>query len=97
MGWIRGVRRTRSWLLTKADGIDLAAAQRDGIADHPDRQEVVILTAESERAGLVMAWRPIIRPSKGKARLGPIVIEQRDSLTVEGRLSSMLPRKGRAS
>jgi hypothetical protein len=88
---------TESWLLTNDAGIDLDATQRDGISEHPDRKEVVIFTAESEVSGLVLAWRPIIRPSRGKAKLGPLVIEQRDGMTVEGRMSSMLPRRGRAS
>jgi hypothetical protein len=96
-GVTRYVFVCESWLLTKSDGIDMNAVQRDGISDHSDRQEVVVLTAESETAGLIMAWRPIIRPPKGKARLGPLVVEHRAGLTVEGRMSSMLPRRGRLS
>jgi hypothetical protein len=87
-----------SWvLLADHAPIDMDAVQRDGIADHPGRREVVALTAESERSGLLCGLRHIIRPPKGKARLGPLVVEQRAGLTVEGRMSSMLPRKGRAS
>jgi hypothetical protein len=94
-GVTRYVFVCESWLLTKSDGIDMDAVQRDGISDHPDRQEVVVLTVESESAGLVMAWRPIIRPTKGKAKLGPLIVEHRAGMTVEGRMSSMLPRGGR--
>lgn len=95
-GVTRYVFVCESWLLT-GPGIDLERDQRDGISDHPDRQEVIILTAESESAGLVMAWRHIIRPTKGKAKLGPLVIDQHAGLTVEGRMVGMLPRRGRAS
>jgi hypothetical protein len=87
-----------SWILLADDApIDIDAVQRAGISDHPARREVINMTAESETAGLVMAWRHIIRPTKGKARLGPLIVEQRDGLTVEGRMSSMLPRRGRPS
>jgi hypothetical protein len=87
-----------SWVLLAEDApIDMEAVQRHGIADHPGRREVVVLTAESERSGLLCGLRHIIRPSKGRARLGPLVVEQRAGLTVEGRMSSMLPGKGRAS
>ena len=99
---LRGVTRyvfvCESWVLLAEDApIDMEAVQRHGIADHPGRREVVALTAESERSGLLMAWRHIIRPAKGKAKLGPLIVEQRSGMTVEGRMSSMLPRKGRAS
>jgi hypothetical protein len=97
-GVTRYVFICESWILLAEDApIDIEAVQRDGISDHPGRREVVNLTAESDVSGLVLAWRPIIRPAKGKARLGPLVVEQRAGLTVEGRMSSMLPRKGRAS
>jgi hypothetical protein len=97
-GVTRYVFVCESWILLSDDvPIDVESVQRDGIADHPARREVVNMIAESELCGLVMAWRLIIRPPKGKARLGPLVVEQRDGLTVEGRMSSMLPRKGRAS
>jgi hypothetical protein len=92
-GVTRYVFICESWLLLAEDApIDIEAHDRDGIADHPSRREVIYLAAESESAGLVMAWRPIIRPTKGKARLGPLVIDQR-TMTVEGRMSSMLPRR----
>jgi hypothetical protein len=97
-GVTRYVFVCESWILLAEDGpVDIEAVQRDGIADHPGRREVINMTAESEVGGLVLAWRPIIRPTKGKARLGPLVVEQRDGLTVEGRMSSMLPRRGRPS
>ena len=57
-----------SWVLLAEDApIDMEAVQRHGIADHPARREVVALTAKSEPSGLLMAWRHIIRPAKGKA------------------------------
>jgi hypothetical protein len=87
-----------SWILLAEDApIDIDAVQRQGIADHPGRREVVVQTAEAENSGLLFGRRDIIRPPKGKARLGPLIIEQRSGLTVEGRMASMLPRKGRAS
>jgi hypothetical protein len=97
-GVTRYVFVSESWILLSEDGpVDVEAIQQHGISQHPARREVVNLMAESEVGGLVMAWRPIIRPAKGKARLGPMVVEERDGLTVEGRFVSMLPRKGRAS
>lgn len=95
-GVTRYVFVAESWLLA-GPGIDLEHDQQHGISRHPDRQEVINMMAESETAGLVMAWRHIIRPAKGKAKLGPLVIEQRVGMTIEGRLASMLPQKGRAS
>jgi hypothetical protein len=97
-GVTRYVFVCESWILLADDApIDVEAVQRDGIANHPGRREVINMTAESEVGGLVVAWRPIIRLTKGKARLGPLVVEQRSGLTVEGRMSSMLPRRGRSS
>jgi hypothetical protein len=95
-GVTRYVFVCESWILLAEDSpIDIDAVQRDGIADHPGRREVINMTAESEVGGLVMAWRPIIRPPKGKAKLGPLIIEQREGMTVEGRFVSLLPRRGR--
>jgi hypothetical protein len=93
-GVTRYVFICESWILLADDGpVDVDAVQRDGIADHPARREVIVLMAESELGGLVYGRRDIIRPAKGKARLGPLIIEQRAGLTVEGRMSSMLPRR----
>ena len=97
-GVTRYVFVCESWILLSDDApIDMEAVQRDGISKNPARREVINMTAESECAGLVVAWRHIIRPAKGKARLGPLIVEQRSGMTVEGRMSSMLPGKGRAS
>ena len=99
---IAGVTRyvfvAKSWILLAEDApIDKEAVQQRGISDHPSRREVVNMTAESEAGGMILAWRYIIRPPRGKAKLGPLIVEQRSGMTVEGRMSSMLPRKGCAS
>jgi hypothetical protein len=48
-----------------------------------------MLIAESVNGGIVFGRRPIIRPARGKARLGPLTIDQHDH--VEGRMASMRP------
>jgi hypothetical protein len=91
-GVTRYVFVCESWLLTNDAGIDLDAAQRDGISQHPDRQEVIILMGESDISGLFFGRRNIVRPAKGKAKLGPLVVDQHDGLAVHGPMASMLPR-----
>jgi hypothetical protein len=85
-GVTRYVFMTEAWTLDAQapQGLDLDALGRDGVSDHPQRREAVMLIAESVNGGMVFGRRPIIRPSRGKARLGPLTIDQHDH--VEGRM-----------
>lgn len=68
-------------------------ARHNSLGIIPDREEVVIFMCEDAREGTIMARRPIIRPAKGKARLGPLEIQ--NTRLMEGRLVGMLPKPER--
>lgn len=61
----------------------------------PDCEEVVIFMCEDQHEGTIMARRVIIRPAKGKPRLGPL--EFHDMGMMEGRLVGMLPKPERTT
>jgi hypothetical protein len=63
------------------------------VSDHPLRKEVVMFSAEDE-SGMLTAQRAILRPSGQPPRLGPLVINDMQGWTGEGRLVGMLPRRG---
>lgn len=65
--------------------------RREGIRKNPDRVEILWLQAE-DQTGLLSARRPIIRPVKGKAELGPLEIDDMQGWTGEGRMMGLLPR-----
>jgi hypothetical protein len=64
-----------------------------GVASHPLRKEVVMFSAEDE-SGMLTAQREILRPSGRPPRLGPLVINDMQGWSGEGRLVGMLPRRG---
>ena len=60
-------------------------------SEHPERREVVILSAESELEGALFARREIIRPDRHKPYLGPLeILPYKES---KGRLVGMLARR----
>lgn len=82
---IRVVFVDEAWTLHTTHKINEEEIQRikdEGLSDHPDRIEVVVLMGEDEKEGSMMAHRRIIR-EEGKAATG------------EGRMVGLLPRKGR--
>lgn len=98
LGVVRFVLVDEAWTASLENkSVTDAEAQRlmrDGISNHPDRQEVVLLYAEDE-AGMMMAHRDIIRPAHGKPRLGPLrfIADERGG-SWEGRMVGMLPQRG---
>ena len=105
---VRCVFIDEAWVLAKrAEKLTAEQAEafkqqclKHGVADHPDRQEVVIFSGEDE-LGFVMGTRPIIRKGN-KATLGPLTYnmsgQSKSDLSEgqwEGRLIGMLPQRGR--
>jgi hypothetical protein len=68
-------------------------ANREGVSNLPGRIEAISISAEDVEEPMIMAWREIIRPERGRAKLGDLVIMPPDG--AEGRFVGMLPKKGR--
>jgi hypothetical protein len=75
--------------------------RREGIANHPDRVEVVMIQGEDRDCGQIMLHRDVIRPAKGKPYLGPLqslddlsFMPQGASVQSEGRMVGLLPVRG---
>jgi hypothetical protein len=60
--------------------------------DRPNREEIVLIQAESEREGELTGSRKIIRDKDGTPTLGPLKIDRFDQSA--GRMVGMLPRRG---
>jgi hypothetical protein len=74
---------------------------RKGLAEHPDRVEVVQLQGEDHEYGQIIGQRKIIRPAGGKPYLGPLqmihdlpFVPQGATVQSEGRMVGMLPVRG---
>lgn len=63
-----------------------------GATASPHREEIVMFAAEDEAEGTLMARRGIIRPSHGRATLGPLQYDPRGGALV-GRFLGLIPRK----
>ena len=79
-----------AWMLdAQRSGFDFEQANRDGISKHPDRIEVLLISAEDQNEGLVMASREIIRHDNrvvlGKLKFMP------DGGELQGRMVGLLP------
>lgn len=81
-----------SWLMLGGED-ELIAAKRDGIREHPKRQECIWYAAEDAQ-GSLSAYQIIDRPEGQPARLLPIRVLEGKSRS-EGRFTGMLPVKGR--
>jgi len=57
-------------------GLDMEKIQREGIRNHPDRREIVMLSAENRRGKMLTARHFILRPEVGKPTLSPLVIDE---------------------
>jgi hypothetical protein len=100
---VRYVYIGEAWTLSRMikDG-EVEAIMRDGIADHPDRVEVVQLQGEDHACGQIMGQRKIIRPESGRPYLGPLqMISDLPSIPAgarlaqsEGRMVGVLPARG---
>lgn len=79
-----------SWVLFSADLLDV---RREGIAEHPKRQECIWYAAE-DAMGSLSACQMIERQEGEKARLAPLKWME-NAARSEGRFIGMLPVKGR--
>jgi hypothetical protein len=94
---VRYVFVDEAWILDRRhssiDKTELARINRDGLADHPERQEVLMFSAEDQTVGMRSARRAIIRRPGRKATLGPLIIDPPFDLS-EGRMVGLLPKLG---
>jgi hypothetical protein len=61
---------------------------------HPDRCEVIMLSAESEHEATIFGYRNIIRPKNGRPYLGPLELDTpRDVKAEYGDIIGMLARR----
>ena len=89
---VRYVFVDEAWMLDGSSRLSRAEAEATfarGIANHPQRVEVVIFIAEDD-TGALMARRKICRPSNKKPFLEPLETIPMDSM--EGRMIGLLPR-----
>jgi hypothetical protein len=63
-----------------------------GLEHHPNRREVVVIHAE-DATNCLSYHRDIIRPNRGSAYLGPLILHD-DISRSEGRFVGLLPRRG---
>jgi hypothetical protein len=83
-----------AWMMAPKEGVsrdDLARYNAQGLSKQPGRIEVILICAEDEREGMLMATREIIR-SGTDVHLGALRILQADGM--EDRMIGLLPRKG---
>lgn len=96
---VRYVFIDEAWMVG-AFGDDVTDAKREaarlaaitGATASPDREEVVMFAADDRDEGSLMACRKIIRPSRGRAKLGPLAYDPRGGM-VAGRFLGLVPRK----
>src|SRR5262245_29583117 len=66
--------------------------EHGGLADFPDRVEVVVFAGEDQSESSMQAHRRIIR-GQGKPKLGPLEFLDMVGVRSEGRMVGMLPRR----
>jgi hypothetical protein len=90
---VRYVFIDEAWILERkcVDRAEIDRAYEQGIKNHPDRKEILMITGEDQTLGMLMARCDIIR-ERGKVRLGPLVIDKFDGM--EGRMVGLLPALG---
>jgi hypothetical protein len=100
---VRYVFFDEAWTLLKLVGPDeMARIDRDGLAIHPERVEVVVFQGEDAEWGQITAQRKIIRPAAGKPYLAPLELLEdlahlppdRGAIQSSGRMVGLLPVRG---
>jgi hypothetical protein len=99
---VRYVFMDEAWTLARMLQPDeQAKIRREGLANHPDRIEVVMIQGEDRDCGQIMLHRDIIRPAKGRPYLGPLqslddlpFIPHGARVQSEGRMVGLLPVRG---
>jgi hypothetical protein len=92
---VRYVLVDEAWtvMLKAGDEAGLALARKHGVANHPDRVEVVLFQGE-DASGQLTASRVIERRPGRRLRLGKLTIDEFTQSS--GRFVGMLPPQGRA-
>jgi hypothetical protein len=99
---VRYVFFDEAWTLYKLIQPDeMTRINRDGLASHPERVEVVMFQGEDAEWGQITAQRLIHRPAHGKPYLGPLEMlnelahfPRGAALQSEGRMVGLLPVRG---
>jgi len=90
---VRYVFFDEGWTLrTKVSNAEMERIKREGLRNHPDRCEVLMFTGEDEADAIVaFARRCVLR-----GKLAELEWLEPDQGTWRGRISGLLPRRGRA-
>lgn len=72
------------------EALDIAKYAKQGLSDNPDRLEAVMVVGEDAKE-MIFARRDIIRPKRGKAKLGDLQFDPEGG-RAEGRMVGLLPR-----
>jgi hypothetical protein len=90
---VRYVFIGEAWILQTLSHDEAEKACREGLSQHPDRIEVVMICGEDRDCGEIMAHRKIVRPADGKPPyLDPLEVHERSAYS-KGRLVGMLSRR----
>jgi hypothetical protein len=94
---VRYVYMGEAWTLTRINE-PIELDRHGGIAEHPDRIEIVQLQGEDATCGTMIAQHRIIRPANCKPHLAPleIIVDPSNTrgLGSEGRMVGVLPVRG---
>lgn len=92
----------QAWTLARTvPAAEMDRISRHGLAEHPDRVEVVMLQGEDHDCGQIVAQRRIIRPARRQPYLGPLEtmedvmhLPPGAAIAFQGRLVGLLPVRG---
>jgi len=86
-----------AWMLSTQmpQEAEVKEIHKRGIANHPERIEIVLFSGEDSEWGQLMAHRRIERPPGKRAYLGPLQFPDGGKLMrAEGRMVGLLPAQG---
>ena len=99
---VRYVFMYEAWTLARLlPANEMDRISRSGLANHPERVEVVTLQGEDRACGQIVAHRRIIRPAGRKPYLGPLEtmeevmrLPRGAAIQFHGRMVGLLPVRG---
>jgi len=86
---------SEAWVLETKDpraDATIKKAMREGLANHPDRREVISFIAENNDGEMRTAHRYILRPEIGKPKLSPLVLNEAFD-QASGRMTGLLKQR----
>lgn len=86
---VRFVFMDEAWIVDRKPGEIDKLMREGGVSAQPDRKEIVMIHAEDVHTSKVYT-RQIIRPKKGKARLGPLETDAEFGTMIDSRWSVLL-------